>query len=404
MAFPAPIRGEVLFSIHANLPSANEVVVNRFTRFELEHFFRRFAFQPDMINLSPSNPISPTVGDILELAGLPPTALQEVALDYSETAGAWPLRVAIAELYDDLEPEQVMVTSGAVEAIVLVLEAIVEPGTRVVLENPIYGSYAPLLHLLGAEVTPYELSSANGYEYDFERLEELVRESRAELVIVNPYSNPTGRGLASASSLAALAELSARTGCRVVSDEVYRHATLDGEPLPSALDTAHDAISIGDMTKAWGLGGLRIGWLACRETALIERALNTRDFTTNSIAIVSEKLAEYALSVRKPLLDGPICKARTALSDVDRFIEDSKGALSWHPPIGGYCGWIEVHADSATPVAALCDRLAERRSLLILPGAVFGPQWGRFLRIGLAVGGELLVTGLGALLEEAAAP
>ena len=101
--------------------------MNRLPRFELEDFFRRFAFQPEMINLSPSSPVSPTIGELLELAGLPPTALQALSLDYSETAGAWTLRQAVAALYDDLEPEQVIVTSGAVEAIALTLEALVEP-------------------------------------------------------------------------------------------------------------------------------------------------------------------------------------------------------------------------------------------------------------------------------------
>ncbi|MGO9335694.1 MAG: pyridoxal phosphate-dependent aminotransferase [Acidimicrobiales bacterium] len=377
--------------------------MNRLPRFELEDFFRRFAFQPEMVNLSPSNPISPTIGEILELAGLPPTALQELSLDYSETAGAWTLRQAVAALYDDLEADQVMVTSGAVEAIALTLEALIEPGDRVVLESPIYGSYGPLLHLLGAEVTRYELAAADAYEYDFERLEEVVRASRSEFLVVNPYNNPTGRGLASASSLVALAELSSRTGCKVVCDEVFRHASLHGDSLPSVLDTAHDAIAIGDMTKAWGLGGLRIGWLACRDDTVLERALTTRDFTTNSNSIVSESLAELALSVRESLLDAALRNARSALSDLDRFIEDSKGALSWCPPVGGYCGWVEVHVESARSVPELCATLAEERNYLILPGVVFGSQWARFFRVGLAAGGEQLVAGLGAFLEEAAA-
>ena len=377
--------------------------MNRLPRFELEDFFRRFAFQPEMINLSPSSPVSPTIGELLELAGLPPTALQALSLDYSETAGAWTLRQAVAALYDDLEPEQVIVTSGAVEAIALTLEALVEPGTRVVLESPIYGSYEPLLRLLGAEVTCYELAAGDAYEYDFERLEKLVRDSRSEFMVVNPYNNPTGRGLTSASSLVALAELSGRTGCKIVCDEVFRLASLHGDPLPSALDTAHDAIAIADMTKAWGLGGLRIGWLACRDAAVLERALNTRDFTTNSNSIVSESLAEHALSVRGPLLDAALHNARSALSDLDRFIEDSRGALSWCQPVGGYCGWGEVNVDSAMPVPELCARLAEVRNYLILPGVVFGTQWVRFLRIGLTAGGERLVAGLGAFLEEATA-
>jgi aspartate/methionine/tyrosine aminotransferase len=376
-------------------------MVNRLPSFELEDFFRRFAFTPKMVNLSPSNPISPTVGEVFELCGLPLSSLQTLSLDYSQTAGAWTLRQAVAALYDDVDAEQVVVTSGAVEAITLVLEALVEPGTRVVLESPIYGSYEPLLHLLGAEVTLYELVADNAYDYDFDRLEQLVRSTNSELLIVNPYNNPTGRGLASASSLVTLSELSARTSCKVVCDEVFRHATLDGAPLPSLLDTAPDAIAIGDMTKAWGLGGLRIGWLACRDATVVERTLSTRDYTTNSNSIVSEQLAEHALSVRGSLLDAALCKARSALSDLDSFIDDSRGSLSWYPPVGGYCGWVEVNVDSAVPVPELCARLAETRDYLLLPGAVFGPGWARFVRVGLAAGGTQLVAGLGAFLEEA---
>ncbi len=218
---------------------------------------------------------------------------------------------------------------------------------------------------------------------------------------MNPYNNPTGRGLASASSLVSLTELTARTSCKVFCDEVFRHATSNEDPLPSILDTAPDAIAIADMTKAWGLGGLRIGWRACRDNAILERALNTRDFTTNSNSIVSEKLVEHALSVRELLLDAALCKARSALSDVDRFIEDSRGALSWYRPVGGNCGRIKVHVGSATSVPELCAKLAATGNYLILPGVVFGDRWVRFLRVRLAAGGEQLVAGFGALLQEA---
>jgi aspartate/methionine/tyrosine aminotransferase len=378
-------------------------MVNRFPRFELEDYFRRFAFKQEMVNLSPSNPISPTVGEILEIAGMPPTALQGLSLDYSETAGAWPLREAIATLYDDLQPDQVIVTSGGVEAIMLTLEALIRPGTSVVMETPIYGSYEPLLRLLGAQITYYELAEDDAYEYDLERLERLVLDNRAELLVVNPYNNPTGRGIASTAALSSLAELSSRTGCKVISDEVFRQVTIDGDPLPSLLDGAQDAIVISDMTKAWGLGGLRIGWMASRDNSLLERALNTRDFTTNSNSIVSEELALHALSARRPLLEASLAKAREALADLSRFIADSHGALSWHPPIGGYCAWLAVNVDAGMSVPDLCSRLAEKQNYLILPGVVFGARWSRFLRVGLAAGGKQLVAGLDAFLQEASA-
>ena len=352
-----------------------------------------------MVNLSPSSPISSTIDDILSLAEVSISAIGNVSLDYSETAGAWTLRQAIAALYDDLKPEQVIVTNGAVESIAITLAALVEPGTRVVLEDPIYGSYGPLLNLLGAEVTRYELAADNAYGYDFARLEELVRAKRSQVVIVNPYNNPTGRGLSSASSLASIAALSERTGARLVCDEVFRHISLHGEALPSALDLSEGAVAIGDMTKAWGLGGLRIGWLACRDTAVMERALNTRDFTTNSNSSVSEVLAELALSVREQLLDDALRSARRALSVLDQFVADCGGAFSWHRPIGGYCGWLQVQAECAKPVVELCAELAETEGFLFLPGAVFGPRWDRFLRVGMAADSDAMVAGLEAFLE-----
>ena len=163
---------------------------SRLPCFELEEWFRRFAFVPGMVNLSPSNPVSPTVGDLLELTGTPLSDLRGLSLDYSQTAGVSSLRQAVAALYEDLDAEQVVVTSGATEAVLLVLEAIIDRGARVVIESPLYGIYEPLLHLLGAEVTRYELAARDGFEYDFDRLEQLVRTSRRGVVDREPVQQP----------------------------------------------------------------------------------------------------------------------------------------------------------------------------------------------------------------------
>lgn len=369
--------------------------------FELEEWFRRFAFRPGMINLSPSNPISPTIGELVDLAGVSLDDLRDLSLDYSQTAGASTTRSAVAGLYENLEPDDVVVTSGATEAILLALEAIVDTGTRVVVEHPLYGIYEPLLELLGADVVRYELRAEDRFEYDFPRLDRLVRDHRAELLIVNPYNNPTGHGVASEFALNKLVELSADTGCRIWSDDVFRLANLDGTGLHSPLDLAPDAISVGDMTKAWGLGGLRIGWLACRDMSVIDRALNSRDYTTNSNSIVSERLTEYALSAREHLLASALNIAREARTAIEGFVAKSDGALSWIPPAGGYCGWIAIHVDDPGSVSEICARLTEKRDYLLLPGSVFGATWSGYVRVGLAAGAQKLVDGLSALLEEA---
>jgi aspartate/methionine/tyrosine aminotransferase len=371
-------------------------------RFELEAWFRNFAFRPGMVNLSPSDPVSPTIGELVSLAGVTLEDLAGLNLDYSQTAGAASVRAAVAELYADLDPDDVVVTSGATEAILLALEAVVDSGTAVIVEHPLYGIYEPLLELLGARIVRYELQTSDRYEYDFSLLERLIRTHKAEMIIVNPYNNPTGRGIASEGALEQLVETASRHRCRIWSDDVFRLANLDGTGLRSPVDLTPDAISVGDVTKAWGLGGLRIGWLACRDHAMVERVLNTRDYTTNSNSIVSERLAEHALSARGRLLDNALRGAREAREALDGFVRSTRGELSWIPPVGGYSGWISVRLNRLESLVNVCVTLCEEHDYLVLPGSVFGAEWNSFVRVGLAAGAEPLIEGLRALLAVAA--
>ena len=367
--------------------------------FELEEWFRRFAFVPGMTNLSPSNPSSPSVAELLALSGRRADEIGSVSLDYGETKGAPALREAIAGLYETVSPDEVMVTSGAVEAITVCLVALVGRGTRVVLETPIYGSYEPLLRRLGAEVTTYELSRADSYEYDTGRLADLLEETRAELLVVNPFNNPTGRGIDSAGAFREVVALAADLGTKVLSDEVFRQIGLVGPPLPSVMDLGEGGVAVGDMTKPWGLGGLRIGWLATRDRELLEHALNVRDYTTNSNSSVSEYLAGVALEAREVLLERALAVARGSFAEVDALVSASGGALSWIGPAGGYCGWVEVSTERESSVPELCAALALDTHQLFLPGAVFGQQWSRHVRIGLTAGAAPLRAGLEALVQ-----
>jgi aspartate/methionine/tyrosine aminotransferase len=376
-----------------------EDTVEPMPTFALEEWFRRFAFIPGMINLSPSNPLAPSLAELLDQAGLPRDVLGSVSLDYGETKGAPALREAIAKLYSSVSPDDIVVTAGALEAITLVLATIVKKGTPVVLETPIYGSYEPLLRRLGATVIAFELRAADGFGYDFSRLSELVRDSHAELLIANPFNNPTGRGIDSSAALAAVAELTTTAGVRIVCDEVFRPVNLDGDELASALDLLDDAIVLADMTKPYGLGGLRIGWVASRDTHLAEHVCNLRDYTTNSNATLSEKLAEIALSVRGSLLRPAIAVARDSRDVVESLLKESGGVLRWTRPSGGFCGFIEVACDTERPVAEICAEVALETHQLLLPGAVFGEAYSHYIRIGLAAGGKALREGLLTLLD-----
>ncbi|MHB1773949.1 MAG: PLP-dependent aminotransferase family protein, partial [Acidimicrobiales bacterium] len=174
---------------------------------------------------------------------------------------------------------------------------------------------------------------------------------------------------------------------------------LVGLPRPSVLDLGEGGVAIGDMTKPWGLGGLRIGWLATRDRELLERALNVRDYTTNSNSSVSEHLAEVALAARDSLLERALTVARESFAAVDTLISASGGALRWVAPVGGYCGWVEVNSERDLSVPELCAEIALDTHQLLLPGVVFGQEWSRHIRIGLTAGAGRLLSGLEALLQ-----
>jgi len=377
--------------------------------FDLEAWFRRYAFEPAMVNLSPSNPSAPSLGQLLELAGVSGSALEVLSLDYSETAGSPKLRAAIAGLYQDLGPEEVVVTSGALEAITLTLLCLVSAGDAVLMESPIYGAYKPMLTRLGARIIPLPLESADGYQHRFEHMELLLRDEQPTLVIVNPFNNPTGHGLTSDAMLEAVLERCEAHGCRLLSDEVFRAAGLYSDGLASVLDlvptTDSDRhrpcspVALGDMTKAWGLGGLRIGWVACRDPELRAALLDARDYTTNSSSCLSEQAAVIALSVRDRLLKPAVDVARATRDAIDNYVDRTGGMLRWRAPAGGYCGWVEVVDAVPGTVTEACTRLARERQMLLLPGAVFGPMGDTHVRIGLGVGAEALCTGLDALIE-----
>jgi len=379
--------------------------------FELEAWFRRYAFEPGMVNLSPSNPPSPTLGQLLELAGMPGSVLEEISLDYPETAGSPALRAAIAGLYRNLAPDEVVVTSGALEAITLTLLCLVSAGDTVLVESPIYGAYQPVLTRLRTRVIPLPLEATAGYQHRLEHVEQLLRDEEPTLVIVNPFNNPTGHGLTSDAMLEALVELCRAHGCRLLSDEVFRAASLTGDGLASVLDLvpstvtrfdgdrSRSPVALGDMTKAWGLGGLRIGWVACRDPELRAAVLDARDYTTNSSSCLSEQAAVIALSVRDRLLDPPLIAARVTRDAIDEYLASTGGALRWRAPAGGYCGWVEVVDVAPGAVTEACARLARERQMLLLPGAVFGPMGDRHVRIGLGAGAEALYSGLDALVD-----
>src|SRR6266700_7665647 len=244
-------RKDLLMELH-QLPS-----------FLMERWFAEFEFVPGMRNLAASGPFAVKTDELLELEGAETTARYlNLDLDYIENPGSESLRQGIADLYSTLNASDVRITSGASEALLLLVWTLAAPGMNIVIEEPCYGNLPGVAESLGIEVRRLPLSQEDGWKPDLEQLTRLIDEKTSLVYLVHPH-NPSGSVLRRA-EMEAIASITERAGAILVNDEVFRLITLDDEPLPSVVDVIENAVSIGDMTKPWGLGGLRVGWIASR--------------------------------------------------------------------------------------------------------------------------------------------
>ena len=300
-------------------------------------------------------------------------AFARLSLGYGPASGSRELRSLVAER-QGITADEVVVTCGAIEALQCAVSALVEPGDEVVVQQPMYPAVAGIARACGATIVPWQLDEADGFRPRIEALGPLLSR-RTRLVAITQPNGPTGSVLEEG-ELAALADLLGPRGIWLVSDEVFRDLVLElGLAVASAAAAYDLALSIGDMAKPFGLGGLRIGWVAAPDAGVRERIAARRDYTTLSAPTPSDALAAIALRHAAVLLARPIANARAnLLALTDLAARDH--VLSFVPPRAGATAFVRV-AGAAT----VQRRLAER-GVLVVPGELFGHP--DRLRIGLA--------------------
>jgi aspartate/methionine/tyrosine aminotransferase len=267
-------------------------------------------------------------------------------------------------------------------------------GDNVVVEDPCYQSHDSVAAALGAEVRHLRLRAEDGWKPDPERLAGLVDE-RTRLVFLNHPHNPTGSTLSEA-EITELIRVVERVGATLVSDEVFRPIALDGPPMPSAADLSERAVSIGDISKPWGFGGLRVGWCATHQRALLPKLGEVRDYTTMCCSPASEFLAEIALRHSGELLAPRFETARRNRDRLTQMIGRFDGRFEWVPPSGGYTAFIRLADGSAEP---LCRRLAVEEKVLLLPGSMYGDRHAGWVRIGFGGPEDVFRAGMDALAQ-----
>ncbi|MBN2225049.1 MAG: aminotransferase class I/II-fold pyridoxal phosphate-dependent enzyme [Deltaproteobacteria bacterium] len=360
----------------------------------LERFYVQWEFSVGT-NISASCGAETTTADLLAMAGEERrNEYLSLGLGYRENKGDERLRELIAEEYENLAAADIQLCCGGSEAIFLLMHTEISPGDRIIAEKPLYQTLFQVAEDLGVEVDWLDLMESEDYVPDPERLAGLLAKRPAKMVVINHPHSPTG-SILSAALLTEIVDICGRYGALLVSDEVYWGAFYDkADVVAHAADLAENVVTIGDMTKPYGLGGLRIGWLACRRRDILQEASALKDYTTMCAAGPSEYLSVIALEHKEKILARNMGIAAENITLFDRVVKDSGGKLSWVRPRGGYTGFVTLSVPGMTG-RDLALGLIKQRDVLILPGDVFGDE-GKF-RIGVGTRRDEFVRGVEAL-------
>jgi aspartate/methionine/tyrosine aminotransferase len=323
-----------------------------------------FASPPIRYNLASSTGPAWTLGELLALGdGELGSALKDLKLLYAPPEGVRQLRQGIAEFHD-VDPEWVLVTTGASEALSALYCLAAEPGASIVLPHPGFPGFAAMARAWGLGVTAYELDRTRGFAQTADLVMAAV-DRATRLVLVNSPHNPTGSVMPPA-EVARLSALLAERGIPLIVDEVY-HPLYFGDAVASTASMLN-TIVVGDLSKALSLSGLRIGWLIDRDARRREQLINLRSYFTVSGSPITEAIAVHALTHRRTILARLEEVARTNLSRLDEFMNTQRSTLGWVRPCGGTVAfpWRLDDRDSRP----MCEVLASN-GVLVAPGDCF---------------------------------
>jgi aspartate/methionine/tyrosine aminotransferase len=301
----------------------------------------------------------------------------ELWLGYTESRGHRRLREAIAALYQGLAPDQILVHTGAEEAIFILMQTNLHKGDHVIVHYPCYQSLAEIARSIGCEVTLWEALPENGWSLDVDFIEANVRPN-TRLVIINCPHNPTGY-LMTRADYEHLMSLSVQYGFTLISDEVYRFLEYDAKDrLPAVCEIDDRGVSLGVMSKSFGLAGLRIGWIATRNQKLLDAQAAYKDYTTICNSAPSEYLALLGLKHKGPLIERNLNIIRKNLAALEGFFKRHATLFEWQSPKAGpiaFPRWKPGDVDR------FCRDVRQEAGVLLLPGTLYDPDSSHF-RIG----------------------
>jgi len=310
-------------------------------------------------------------------------------LGYIQTNGSEELRSRIALMYPGAGIDNILVTNGSSEANLVVILAMLNRGDVVALMLPNYMQIWGVARGLGIEVKPFWLQGGDRWGLDLQALKKVVTPRTKMIIICNP-NNPTGAVLAD-DELNEICRIADKVGAWVMADEVYRGAEVEGESSPGLWGRYERSLITCGLSKAYGLPGLRIGWIV-GPTDAIAKCWSYHDYTTICASTISDMLARIALipSQREKILERARGIIRNNLKILKDWIAGHVDTLSLIEPKAGAIAFLKYRLKINS--TELAQRLLKEKSVLIVPGDHFGMDG--YMRIGYGPEKGYLTTGL----------
>ena len=313
----------------------------------------------------------------------------DVRLGYPQSEGTPELRATVAGLYRGASAENALVMNGSSEAIFCAAWRLLERGDEIVLMQPNYQQLWGLAKTWGAKAKPLWLKEELGWQFDPEDLKRLVTKKTKAVQVCNP-NNPTGAIMA-APQRKALLDAVEDAGTWLLSDEVYQGAEREAPETASLWGSYEKTLITNGLSKAYGLPGLRIGWLV-GPPRIVEELMGYHDYLTLTPTMLSDRLARFVLEKRKraEILARTREILRTNYPAVRDWIEAHGSLLRHVPPAAGAICFLRYALKMNS--TDLVERLRKEKSVLLVPGDMFGMDG--FVRIGIGPPTDYLLKGL----------
>lgn len=342
-------------------------------------------------NLAETCVASLTVEELLSISGKTDSVLSDLLpmkLTYGAIEGSDRLRSNICSLYDSQQPDNIIVTHGAIGGNALVYQTLVSAGDHVISVLPTYQQHYSIPESLGADVEILPLRPENGFLPDLDELRSLMRADTKLLAINNP-NNPTG-ALMDEAFLNQLVEIAQKSDAYILSDEVYRGTDQQGDGSTASIaDLYAKGIATDSMSKSFSLAGLRLGWIAGAEEFIHDVTIH-RDYNTISVSMIDDYFACLALEAKQKLLDRSQRITRGNLQILDDWIA-GEALMSYIKPQSGTTALIKYESD--LPSRDFCIRLLQQTGVMLTPGSTMDMEG--WIRIGYANDPDILRQGLG---------